>query len=36
MTDYGTRVCQQWQVGETRDMAQAMAQVTSPLQGKPS
>jgi len=34
MTAYGTRVCQQWQAGETLDMAQAMARVTLAIAGK--
>jgi cytochrome P450 len=34
MTAYGTCVSQQWQAGETRDIAQAMAQVTLAIAGK--
>jgi cytochrome P450 len=34
MTHYATRACQQWQAGETRDMAQTMAQVTLAIAGK--
>jgi cytochrome P450 len=34
MTAYGTRLCHHWREGETRDIAQAMAQVTLAIAGK--